>query len=101
HQQYRHLHYLHSFPTRRSSDLDLIFIVVISAINAVTAGIIKAALTPPSNLEAKSISTVFPSPNNNSEKLKINKPIIIIGLRPKRSTHLPAKGDISNWLTAK
>ena len=62
--------------------------VVISAINAVTAGIINAALTPPSIREIKSTSTVFPTPNNSSETLKKSKPRMIIFLRPNLSAHL-------------
>src|SRR5699024_12272589 len=49
-------------------DLERVSTVVISAIKAVTAGIIKAALTTPNNLEIKNTYTDIPNPNINSKK---------------------------------
>src|SRR5699024_715611 len=76
-------------------------IVVISAINAVTAGIINAALTPPSMRDKNNTYKEFPMANNNSEKLKKNNPNTIIFFRPMESTNLPANGDTASWVSAK
>ncbi|MNJ53136.1 hypothetical protein D3C77_485160 [compost metagenome] len=74
--------------------MDLVSLVVISAIKAVTAGIMNAALIPPSMREINKTSTDLPIPNRNSEKPKINRPSTIMILRPYLSTQRPANGEM-------
>lgn len=75
--------------------------VVISAIKAVTAGIIHPALTPPKMREIKSTSIDRPIPNRNSEILNKISPMIIIIFLPNRSVHFPVMGETINWVKAK
>src|SRR5699024_5545451 len=65
-------------------------IVVISAINAVTAGIINAALTPPSMRDKNNTYKEFPMANNNSEKLKKKNPKKNNSFSPIESTNIQA-----------